>query len=117
MGRMERHTVHLRNEVRMKDIEEAYDARRRELESLAKLEDSNRRQEYSAMETAVNPKFYRDRLSYLRNRVCEGTGAWLVQDPEVAKWLRATKGHDRVIWLRGIPGAGAFARPSIFSVE
>ncbi|RSL54227.1 hypothetical protein CEP54_010009 [Fusarium duplospermum] len=106
ISRMKDHTYHLRNEVRLEDIQEAYDARQLDIENFAKLEEANRKQEYNALETAIAPTSYRKKLSFLRGRVCEGTGDWLIKDPDLSKWLKVTQDSPKVIWLCGIPGAG-----------
>lgn len=106
IGRIKDHTYHLRNEVRLEVIQEAYDARQLEIENFAKLEEANRMQEYAAVETAIAPTFYGKKLNFLRGRVCEGTGDWLAKDPDLSKWLQATKDSSKIIWLCGIPGAG-----------
>ncbi|KAL6408506.1 NACHT domain protein [Ilyonectria robusta] len=106
IGRIKDHTYHLRNEVRLEVIQEAYDARQLEIENFAKLEEADRMQEYAAVETAIAPTFYGKKLNFLRGRVCEGTGDWLAKDPDLSKWLQATKDSSKIIWLCGIPGAG-----------
>ncbi|KAF7556261.1 hypothetical protein G7Z17_g1538 [Cylindrodendrum hubeiense] len=106
IGRMTEHTYHLRNEVRMEAIEEAYDARQLEIENFARSEAADRRQEYAATETAISPTSYGKKLSFLYSRMCEGTGDWLIKEPDLSQWLQVTKGSSKVIWLCGIPGAG-----------
>ncbi|RSM08743.1 hypothetical protein CEP52_004493 [Fusarium oligoseptatum] len=106
ISRMKDHTYHLRNEVRLEDIQEAYDARQLDIENFAKLEEANRKQEYNALETAIAPTSYGRKLNFLRGRVCEGTGDWLIKDPDLKKWLKVTQGSPKIIWLCGIPGAG-----------
>ncbi|RSL51391.1 hypothetical protein CEP53_008444 [Fusarium sp. AF-6] len=106
ISRMKDHTYHLRNEVRLEDIQEAYDARQLDIENFAKLEEANRKQEYNALETAIAPTSYGRKLNFLRGRFCEGTGDWLIKDPDLSKWLKVTQGSPKIIWLCGIPGAG-----------
>ncbi|KAM0551841.1 hypothetical protein ACHAPJ_008177 [Fusarium lateritium] len=106
IGRMKEHTFYLRNEVRLQDIEEAYKARQSDIESFAKLEESNRRQEYAALETAIAPMFYEKKLAFFLNRLCDGTGNWLISNEDVSKWLQLAQDSPKLIWLCGIPGAG-----------
>jgi len=96
----------LRNEVRLEHIQEAYNARARDMENFEKLERSTRRTEYGMLETRVAPVFYDTKLNYLRGRLCGGTGSWFLNDSHVQKWLNVTEDSPKVIWLRGIPGAG-----------
>ncbi|KAF4430541.1 NACHT domain protein [Fusarium austroafricanum] len=104
--RMKEHTEYLRNEVRLQDIEEAYEARQSDIESFVKLEESSRRQEYNGLETAIKPVFYNKKLNFLLSQVCVGTGDWFINHEVMAKWLRITNDSQKVIWLCGIPGAG-----------
>jgi hypothetical protein len=90
----------------MGEIQDAYEARQRELDHFARQEEINRRQEYDSIERAMQPAKYGEKLDYLCGRIFEGTGDWLIQDPDVNKWLGATNDSPKVIWLRGIPGAG-----------
>ncbi|KAJ3542097.1 hypothetical protein NM208_g4030 [Fusarium decemcellulare] len=106
IGRMKEHIDFLRNEVRLEDIQEAYDARQFQIESFAKLDEENRKQEYAALETAMAPTFYGKKFDFLCGRVCEGTEDWLVNDVDFRKWLQVTQDSAKLIWLYGIPGAG-----------
>jgi hypothetical protein len=96
----------LRNEVRLEHIQEEYNARARDIEHFENLERSTRRIEYGVLETSVTPAFYDTKLNNLRGRLCGGTGSWLLNDSHMRKWLKATEDSPKVIWLRGIPGAG-----------
>ncbi|KAJ4246539.1 hypothetical protein NW762_013480 [Fusarium torreyae] len=106
IGRMKEHTFYLRNEVRLQDIEEAYEARQSDIESFAKLEESSRRQEYAALETSIAPAFYEKKLAFFLNRLCDGTGNWLIRNEDVSKWLQVAQDSLKLIWVCGIPGAG-----------
>ncbi|KAM0344160.1 hypothetical protein ACHAPU_007882 [Fusarium lateritium] len=106
IGRLEDHTSYLRNEVRLQDIQEAYEARQFAIKSFAKLEESDRRQEYAALETAIRPVFHDEKLDHVLTRVCDGTGDWLIKDEDIKRWFKATPGSGKIIWICGIPGAG-----------
>ncbi|KAF4995233.1 hypothetical protein FGRMN_5264 [Fusarium graminum] len=104
--RLEEHTRYLRNEVRLQDIQEASEARQHAVKSFAKLEESDRRQEYEALETAIKPVFYAQKLGHVLNRVCDGTGDWLIENEDMKRWFRVVPGSEKIIWVCGIPGAG-----------
>ncbi|RYP19665.1 hypothetical protein DL765_003258 [Monosporascus sp. GIB2] len=106
INKIARHTTMLRNEVRLEHIQEEYHARAREMEHFENLERSTRRTEYRVLEPSMAPTFYDIKLNNLRGRLCGGTGSWLLNDSHIRKWLNATEDSPKIIWLRGIPGAG-----------
>ena len=106
MGRVERHTLLMRNEVRLEHIREEHDSRLRALEHYEKAERSRREQEYHVIETGIAPRFYHDKLDWFHGRVCQGTGKWLLKDPVFIKWLEGSDPVTKLVWLRGNPGVG-----------
>jgi hypothetical protein len=110
MNRIGRHTTMLRNEVRLEDIEGAYEARASEIEHFEKLYRNTRKTEYGVLETAMAPRFYYNEIDRFRGHFCEGTGNWLLKHITIQEWIdisqKETEISTRVIWLRGIPGAG-----------
>ena len=104
---IERHTLLMRNEVRLEHIQEEHCARLRALEHFESTERSHRRQEYQSIKTDISPRTYEDRLDWFHGRICEGTGKWLMKDATFAKWLDSSDTSTKVLWLEGIPGAGA----------
>lgn len=119
-NRIGRHTTMLRNEVRLEHIQAEYDARAREIENFETLQESTRRLEYRGLETAMAAMFYDAKLNSLRGRLCEGTGNWLLRHHDMSRWLTpAEQDSPKVIWLRGIPGAGKFKAitPSSFATN
>jgi hypothetical protein len=97
----------MRNEVRLEHIQEEHRARLRALDHFESTERSHRRQEYQSIKTDISPKSYDDKLDWFHGRVCEGTGNWLTRDASFAKWLDISDISAKVLWLEGIPGAGA----------
>ncbi|KAN0108843.1 hypothetical protein V8E51_008585 [Hyaloscypha variabilis] len=106
MSHIERHTLLMRNEVRLEHIREEYDARLRALEHFEKTERSHLRQEYNTIKEAISPRIYEDELYRIRGRICEGTGKWLLRDATFAEWINGSERPTKPIWLQGIPGAG-----------
>jgi hypothetical protein len=108
MSHIERHTLLMRNEVRLEHIREEYDARLRALEHFEKTERSHLRQEYNTIKEVISPRIYEDELYRIRGRICEGTGKWLLRDATFAEWINGSEKPTKPIWLQGIPGAGNF---------
>jgi len=108
MSHMERHTLLMRNEVRLEHIREEHEARLRALEHFERTERSHRRQEYNAIKEAISPRTYEEDLYRVQGRICEGTGKWLLRDTTFIKWLKESEKPAKLIWLQGIPGAGMF---------
>lgn len=106
MNHIERHTLLMRNEVRLEHIQAEHTARLRALEHFERTERSHRQQEYHTIETGISPTKYDTKLDWLHGRVCEGTGRWLMNDPIFVKWLDPQDTSSKVLWLQGIPGAG-----------
>src|SRR2546421_2826814 len=84
---IERHTLLMRNEVRLEHIQEEHQARIRALEHFERTETFHLRQEYQSIKTDISPRTYGDRLDWFHGRICEGTGRWLMRDATFAKWL------------------------------
>jgi hypothetical protein len=103
---VERHTLLMRNEVRLEHIRGEHEARLRSLEHFEMTEKSQRRQEYHNIKADISPKLYEGSLDWLHGRVCEGTGRWLMRDTTFTKWLDHSDISTRLVWLQGIPGAG-----------
>ncbi|KAL3459558.1 hypothetical protein BJX64DRAFT_301165 [Aspergillus heterothallicus] len=103
---IERHTLLMRNEVRLEHIREEHQARLKAFEHFKNVERAHRLQKYQAFKTDMHPPSYDDKLSWCRARVCKGTGKWLLQDSVFKNWLDHTSQTTRVIWIQGIPGAG-----------
>ena len=106
MSHIERHTLLMRNEVKLEHIREEHDARLRALEHYEKTEQSHRRQEYNSIKEAISSRTYEEEYDRLRGRTCQGTGQWLLRDATFIKWLQKSERTANFIWLQGIPGAG-----------
>ncbi|RSL62299.1 hypothetical protein CEP53_004835 [Fusarium sp. AF-6] len=96
----------MRNEVRLEEIRAADEARERELEHFAKAEEAAIKQEYFTLRAHVSPKTYDDELYRYHEAICEGTGKRLFRDQSFKDWVDHSNGSTRILWLKGIPGAG-----------
>jgi hypothetical protein len=104
----------LRVDVQLKDIQQEYEFRKSALESFKELKRESCRQDFHRIKTSLNPRNYEDILDELRGRSrFREPGYWLFKDEVYVKWLTGSQNDARILWLRGIPGAGK--RKTMFS--
>lgn len=103
---IQRHTMLLRNEVRLEHIQEEYGFRQRAFEHFEKAELSHQRQEYQSIRTSIAPRTYEERLQYLDDRTCHEAGMWLPKHATFRSWIDTKDTTVSNIWLQGIPGSG-----------
>ncbi|KAF4952521.1 hypothetical protein FGADI_6756 [Fusarium gaditjirri] len=103
---MASHRDLIRKEVRMEEIRRADELRNRELQHFVQTEENNIAQEYASHRAHISPKSYDADLYRFSEAVCDGTGKWLFRDSSFKDWLAVGKKGRRLLWLRGIPGAG-----------
>jgi Cdc6-like AAA superfamily ATPase len=106
ISNFQKHSNLLRNEVTVRDIKEAREARLRSSEHFSKTEAFQELQKYLGLKSRVSPSMYDNRLDWLRNRRTSGCATWLFQDEIFCEWLDASKSTIVWLWLQGIPGAG-----------
>jgi hypothetical protein len=103
---IERHVRLLSDNVTFEDIRRAEEARAASFREFRDAEAHRSKQRFQALETAINPRMYDDRLSWLDRRMCPGTSDWLGLDRDFCKWLDKSDQTIGLLWLQGIPGAG-----------
>lgn len=103
---IEKHTHLMRNEVRLENIRHEYELREKALEHFERTEAADQRAEYGRIREDIKPQCYEDQLASYRSRICRGTGAWLFRDASFKQWFDPTNTTIKMLWLRGIPGAG-----------
>ncbi|KUJ17014.1 uncharacterized protein LY89DRAFT_69875 [Mollisia scopiformis] len=96
----------MRTEIRLEHIKQEYEFRKDALEGFKAQKREARRQEFHRIMTFLSPCRYDDTLHRLRDRRCEKTGGWLFMDETFTKWLNNSQEENRILWLKGIPGAG-----------
>ncbi|KAI5456910.1 hypothetical protein BGZ63DRAFT_434144 [Mariannaea sp. PMI_226] len=101
-----RHALLMRNEVRLEEIRQANDAREQQLKHFALTEENAIRQEYFDLRAHISPKDYDADLYRFHGDVYEGTGKWLFRDQSFKDWVDQSNTSERLLWLKGIPGAG-----------
>ena len=105
---IKRLTILLRNKVQLKNIQEEHEVRVRALDHFERSEKAYRRQEFESIKTNISPRRYEDSYYRIQGRICTGTGKWLMVDEVFMKWLDFSENSTRLLWFRGIPGAGSF---------
>jgi hypothetical protein len=106
VSNIERHTLLLRDEVRLEHIQAEYDFRKQALEHFEKGEASHLRQEYHSLRTSISPRTYQETLAYLDDRSYLEAGVWLTKHDVFCDWLDTTNKSTSILWLQGIPGSG-----------
>ncbi|KAK4164640.1 hypothetical protein QBC43DRAFT_45733 [Cladorrhinum sp. PSN259] len=54
----------------------------------------------------TSDKEHQSRYDWLRDRVCEGTGAWITTHPKFRSWMRQGSSSTGTLWMNGKPGSG-----------
>jgi hypothetical protein len=103
---MQKHSQLFNEEVTIENIQREHEARVETLQRFKRQEDFEASQKFRALETAVGPRTYDERLDWLRNRTCQGTAKWLMDDQIFLRWRDVSVQTTRLLWLQGIPGAG-----------
>ncbi len=105
---IERHTRLLGENITFEHIKEAHENR---MKSFAEFQDAQvhrATQRFRALETAICPRMYNDKLDLLSSRTCPGTAKWLEKDATFCEWIDMSSQLTKLLWLCGIPGAGEY---------
>ena len=108
ISNIERHTTMMRSEVTLQHIREEHDIRAKSLVHFDREEDSRQMQKFQNLKALVSPKLYDEQLDSLLNRSFGGSSNWLLGDQSFLDWLDISNTAVRLLWLRGIPGAGRY---------
>jgi hypothetical protein len=103
---IKQHTSLIRSEVRLEHIRLAYDLRDKALEHFERTETANQRAEYSRIREDIKPQSHEALFASYHARICTGTGDWLLRDASFKQWFGPKNTTIKMLWLRGIPGAG-----------
>ncbi len=77
---IDRHSRLIREEVTFEHIRLENQARVKSLEAFRKSDEFQAQQNYQALEVAVGPRFYDDKLDWLRSRMSKDTAKWLARE-------------------------------------
>ncbi|ETS80391.1 hypothetical protein PFICI_07920 [Pestalotiopsis fici W106-1] len=100
---VERHTRLMGNNVQIQAEEEF---RNRALESFRDQRLATTRQEFNRIKTSFSPSRYDNKLYRLRDLRCQGPADWLFDNTTFSKWINGVEQEPRILWIKGIPGAG-----------
>lgn len=99
----------MRDEVSFQHIREEHEARAKALIHFDQEAVNQEMQKFQALRGRIAPQVYDDRLDWLLNRLSEGSTGWLTHDEIFLDWLDISRPSARLLWLRGIPGAGEYS--------
>lgn len=101
----------MRTEISLEHIHREYEFRKTALEQFRKQANETRRQDFDRIRTSLRPREYNESLYELRAERSSGTGNWLFSSKAFIEWFDDSHGDSRVLWLKGIPGAGKRTNP------
>lgn len=101
----------MRTEISLEHIHQEYEFRKTALEQFRKQASETRRQDFDRIRTSLRPREYNESLYELRAERSSGTGNWLFSSKAFIEWFDDSHGESRVLWLKGIPGAGKRTTP------
>jgi hypothetical protein len=102
-----RHTILVDSEVTLADISEAHAARIRAYEEYERAQNFQQRQQFEIVKSSLSPKLYDVDLDNLQRQSYGDAGQWLDDEEDFRKWSDPNDESARLLWLEGIPGAGA----------
>lgn len=100
------HTTLLRDVVTLQHIREEHAFRTKAIAAFREEAQFRELEKFRALRTHVSPRFYDDRLDWLLTRSSETSADWLFQVGDFKRWIDVSNPAVRLLWLRGIPGAG-----------
>lgn len=80
--------------------------RKNVLEAFKAQEKRTQKTEFRRVETSLKPYTFSHILYQLSNDFSSQSGDWVFQNETYTRWLDGSQVGSRVLWLRGIPGAG-----------
>lgn len=101
----------MRTEISLEHIRQEHEFRKTALEQFRKQASETRRQEFDRIKTSLRPREYNESLYELRAERSGGTGNWLFSSKAFIEWFDDSHGESRILWLKGIPGAGKRTSP------
>jgi len=107
--RLQKHSRLLGENVTYEHIKREHEAREKAFEHFRDEKTSRASQRFLALEAAINPPKYGARFDGLSNKICGGTARWLEKDTAFQSWIDMSNPLTKLLWLRGIPGAGKYA--------
>lgn len=103
---IERHARLLRTNVTLDHIRQEIEDRAKMFEKFDEIDVYRVTQKFQALEMAIRPQMYDDKLEWLKRRIYPGTAKWLSKDLSFHQWIDVSSQSTNLLWLVGIPGAG-----------
>lgn len=106
---IEQHSLLMTNEVQLEDIRASHKARTEAFANWESTRQFQDRQDFQAVYVHLAPVEYEHELHRFSRALTSGTGSWLSRNENFKRWLGSVDDSKRLLWLRGIPGAGECA--------
>ncbi|KAF3059730.1 hypothetical protein GL218_04847 [Daldinia childiae] len=106
VNRIRRLTRLMRTEIHIGDIQQEDEFRKKAQESFKAQKRENCAQEFHRIMVSFSPERYDTTLDRLLSHRYQATGTWLFMDKTFTQWLNSSQEETRILWLKGIPGAG-----------
>ncbi|RKL25837.1 hypothetical protein BFJ72_g13955 [Fusarium proliferatum] len=103
---MSQHRSLMNDEATLAHLVQAEKDRNRDLEEYERQFDFRQFQEFEMVRNSLNARLYDQDLEFLKRRASHGSGGWLEEDNAYKQWINFQDKSSRLLWLRGIPGAG-----------
>lgn len=103
---IERHARLLGENITFEHIRRENEGRINMFEKFQEIDRHRVTQKFQALETAICPWMYDEKLEWLRKRTYPGTAKWLSRDLSFHQWVDVSSQSTTLLWLKGIPGAG-----------
>lgn len=96
----------MRTEISLEHIQQEHEFRKHALDRFKCQARETRLQEFDRIKTSLKPREYNESLYQLGGERSSGTGNWLFSNRSFTQWFDMSQGEFRILWLKGIPGAG-----------
>ncbi|KAL2213134.1 hypothetical protein CC79DRAFT_1391107 [Sarocladium strictum] len=106
ISNIKKHQLLLNEEVTFVHIQQAKDARDRDLAHFNNIHADELSRKYVALKASINPLLFNDWLDRLYTTSVAGCDAWLLSEAQFLKWADHGLKKSDFLWLHGIPGAG-----------
>ena len=101
-------------EVTLAHLTEAHAARVAAYERYEKDKERNESLEFQSILASLSPDLHDSKLEMIKQRCSIQAGGWLEKDRRFLEWQDPSKQSSKVLWLRGIPGAGMSVMSNLF---
>lgn len=109
-----KHKSLMDSQVNLANIVEAEAARTESYRVFEQIQEFQSRSDFERVKSAVSANMYDDELEKVLRKcsIKSPGGSWLECLAQFQAWADPTRSNSRLLWLQGIPGAGAYCLPS-----